>query len=59
MVLLIRLDRDVFTASRASDCHQTREIINSSKGNAELALQIDAYLPAEYISDERPKNRNI
>ncbi|MCC9926849.1 transcription-repair coupling factor, partial [Streptococcus agalactiae] len=25
------------------------------KGNAELALQIDAYLPAEYISDERQK----
>ncbi|MCC9990757.1 transcription-repair coupling factor, partial [Streptococcus agalactiae] len=25
------------------------------KGNAELALQIDAYLPAEYTSDERQK----
>ncbi|HEO6954544.1 TPA: transcription-repair coupling factor, partial [Streptococcus agalactiae] len=25
------------------------------KGNVELALQIDAYLPAEYISDERQK----
>ncbi len=25
------------------------------KGNAELSLQIDAYLPDEYISDERHK----
>ena len=28
---------------------------NVKKGNAELILQIDAYLPDEYISDERHK----
>jgi len=31
------------------------EAINRRKGNAEFNLQIDAYLPSDYISDERQK----